>query len=115
VKISKLEDLDFWLCNLGLRTVKRGCSVKSWGEIISALSTFLHSLFILCNLLERSTQESMLLKIFWAETSARKIGYSSGKHRRLGPEPETPTENPANPTWFVDQVVHVPVVGLGAF
>jgi hypothetical protein len=34
VKDRSNKDLDFWLCNLGLRTIKRGCSMKSWGEII---------------------------------------------------------------------------------
>jgi hypothetical protein len=30
-----IEDLDFQLCILGLRTIKRGRSMKSWGEIKS--------------------------------------------------------------------------------
>jgi hypothetical protein len=34
-KGRSIEDLDFWLCILRLRTIKRGCSTKSWGEIIS--------------------------------------------------------------------------------
>jgi hypothetical protein len=39
-KDRSIEDLDFWLCILGLRTIKRGCSMKSWGEIKSY--TILH-------------------------------------------------------------------------
>jgi hypothetical protein len=40
LKDQRIEDLDFWLCILGLRTIKRGCSMKSWGEIKSY--TILH-------------------------------------------------------------------------
>jgi hypothetical protein len=39
-KDQSIEDLDFRLCILGLRTIKRGCSMKSWGEIKSY--TILH-------------------------------------------------------------------------
>jgi hypothetical protein len=39
-KDRSIEDLDFRLCILGLRTIKRGCSMKSWGEIKSY--TLLH-------------------------------------------------------------------------
>jgi hypothetical protein len=37
----KTKDLDFWLCNLGIRTIKRGCSLKGLGEIF-----FLHKIIL---------------------------------------------------------------------
>jgi hypothetical protein len=57
------EDLDFRLCNLGLRTIKRGCSMKSWGEIILGRNTYTPLQFV-----GENSPEILLLEIFWAET-----------------------------------------------
>jgi hypothetical protein len=59
------EDLDFRLCNLGLYTIKRGCSMKSWGEIILVLNTYTPLQFV-----GENSAEIFMLEIFWAETLA---------------------------------------------
>jgi hypothetical protein len=69
-KDRSFEDLDFRLCILGLRTIKRGCSMKSWGEIKS------YTLTPLWNMVERTLQKSWC----W--------GFS-GRRLRVS-EPETP-------------------------
>jgi hypothetical protein len=61
-KDRSFEDLDFWLCILGLRTIKRGCSMKSWGEIKS-LTTYTPLQYGWEN-----CAEILILGIFWAET-----------------------------------------------
>jgi hypothetical protein len=79
-KDQSTEDLDFRLCNLGLHTIKRGCSMKSWGEIMLVLITS-----PLCNFLEIILQKSCCWRF-------------SG--RRLQPsEPETPACK-GNRLWF---------------
>jgi hypothetical protein len=36
MKKIKMKDLYFWLCNLGISTIKRGCSLEGSGEKILA-------------------------------------------------------------------------------
>jgi hypothetical protein len=62
-KDRSIEDLDFRLCILGLRTIKRGCSMKSWGEIKS-YTPLQYGWEISAGI--------MPLEIFWAETPACK-------------------------------------------
>jgi hypothetical protein len=45
-KDRSIEDLDFWLCILGLRTIKGGCSMKSWGEILSYYPLHLFAIWL---------------------------------------------------------------------
>jgi hypothetical protein len=66
-----IKDLDFWLCNLGLRTIKRGCLMKRWGEIMLVLLTFTPLQFV-----EENSVELWLLEIFWVETPALRTGDS---------------------------------------
>jgi hypothetical protein len=71
-KDRSIEDLDFQLCILGLHTIKRGFSMKSWGEILLVLLTFTPLQFGWEN-----SAEILLLGIFWAETPALRTGDSS--------------------------------------
>jgi hypothetical protein len=66
-KDRSIEDLDFRLCILGLRTIKRGCSMKSWGEIKS----YNHLWYGWEN-----SAEILLSAIFWAETPGLRAGDS---------------------------------------
>jgi hypothetical protein len=100
------ENLDFWLCNLGLHTIKRGCLMKSWGEIILVQNIFFHPF---CNLLERTLQKSCCWRFsrwrLWPsepETLAFKAGDSD-------PEMETPAGESGLPILFFTQVVQASV------
>jgi hypothetical protein len=62
-KDRSIEDLDFRLSILGLCTIKRGCSMKSWGEIKS---------YTPLQYGWENSAEILSLGIFWAETPAYK-------------------------------------------
>jgi hypothetical protein len=104
-KDRSIKDLDFRLCILGLRTIKRGCSMKSLGEIKSY--TILHPFAIWLRELCRNPVFGDFL-----------CGDSRSQSRRLRPIKagdfdsglETPAKESGLPNSFFTRVVQASVV-----
>jgi hypothetical protein len=106
-KDQSIEELNFWLCILGLRTIKRGCLMKSWGEIKSY--TILHPFAIWLRQLCRNPAVGDFLG-----------GDAGSQSRRLRPvkagdfdsRPETPVKESGLPNSVFTRVVQASVASL---
>jgi hypothetical protein len=102
------EDLDFWLCNLGFCTIKRDCSMKCLGDIILVQNT----LATLCNLLERTLQNSCCWSFSGRRLWPSKLETLACQAGDFDSEPETPARESGLPNSFFTRVVQAFVVGL---
>jgi hypothetical protein len=100
------EGLDFRLCNLGLRTIKRGCSMKSWGEIILVQNT----LAPLCNLLERTLQNSCCWSFSGRRLRPSELETPAFWSGDFDSEPETPAREFGLQNSFFTPVVQASVL-----
>jgi hypothetical protein len=106
-KDQSVKDIHFWLCIFGLCTIKRGCSMKSWGEIILAQIIF-HPFAMCWSELWRIIDVWNFLGRDSGTQDRRLRAFQAGD---FGPEPETLARESGHPNSIFDWVVLASIAG----